>query len=93
MWKNQYSNPFLSHRWTFQNIPYAAPPVSRLRWEKPAPPLNHTIFIQGGNRKGAGCFQAPMDGMNIKEIKDPYKDHMDNMFVNPDPKISFPDFR
>lgn len=35
-----------------------------------------------------------MDGMNIKETKDPYKDHMDNMFVNPDPdKVSFPDFK
>jgi carboxylesterase type B len=55
--------PNTQSRYTFKNIPYAAPPVGKLRWAKPAPPLNKT-GIQDGNY-GPTCPQAMIRGLNV----------------------------
>ncbi|KAL4885488.1 Alpha/Beta hydrolase protein [Aspergillus karnatakaensis] len=46
--------------YTFRNIRYAAPPIGKLRWAKPAPP-SHAPGIQDGSY-GHNCIPAPIPG-------------------------------
>ncbi|KAL4865265.1 hypothetical protein BDV12DRAFT_200304 [Aspergillus spectabilis] len=46
--------------YTFRNIRYAAPPVDKLRWNKPAPPT-FVPGIQDGSY-GHNCIPAPIPG-------------------------------
>ena len=43
---------------TFQGIPYAAPPVGRLRWRSPAP-VHPWLGIRNATRSGSACPQSP----------------------------------
>jgi carboxylesterase type B len=43
----------------FLGIPYAQPPVGKMRFERPRPPIRK-LGLQDATRFGAGCFQDPI---------------------------------
>jgi carboxylesterase type B len=45
----------------FRGIPFAAPPLGRLRWAAPQPPLKWT-GVRAADRFGANCIQTIVDG-------------------------------
>lgn len=48
----------------WRGIPYAAPPVGRLRWRPPQPPAEWEGELRA-DRYGPACLQAPDTGVNI----------------------------
>lgn len=50
-------------RYVFKNIRYAAPPVGKLRWAKPAAPAPNTTLQDGSY--GPKCIQSSSGGMNM----------------------------
>ncbi|QIS09783.1 carboxylesterase family protein [Nocardia arthritidis] len=60
---------------TFQGIPYAAPPVSRLRWAPPAPPVPWRD-VRDATAPGHPCVQ------NASPMGDPASDSEDCLYLN-----------
>ncbi|KAL2036774.1 hypothetical protein N7G274_010498 [Stereocaulon virgatum] len=49
--------------YTFKNVRFAAPPIGKIRWARPAPPLTETNTQDGSY--GLICIQAPIKGPQL----------------------------